>query len=603
MQKDPYTLPAALMIGCFVVVFGAMTHAQEDTPAIPDESAYDEAKGLFEDAWRDAAVRFKRSAELESTLYYYDRKVDEAETSLKAAAQRKSDVRGEIEDARKNIAELRVQLDQLHASHTDRREALEDERAALRDYVRLVAGRDIADNGAGVMRNVPIVAVLTSGSLGENVEQSLYRDALINTRADVFTRLLALEEESGTAIRELQRIALTLGVSLLDLQEQSKELDVTLVESHEDLLEQVRTRDLTEAQLETIRETVAEVNARVVDAQQSLSRIATQLKEAKQEQYLEEMESAQEERRTLAAEERTLALRREELLAVKAAAKEAYDAMRAQKNQDRRHYQRVEEIRAGIESSATRIKHIDQELAVELPEDAPRETHIDRDKLSKERATIERTIAFQERMLTHVEQGYAPEKVEEYLRSYDKAVDADLEIRGVDARMAVLAQESAAVDGKIAAIEANKPEIDDALGSFSVFTWPVYGPITAGFYDSSYEKFFGVPHRGIDIAVAQGTPVYSIAEGVVITARNGGRTGYSYVLIGHNEGYTSLYGHLSQIYVSAGDVLEHGQVIGLSGGRPGTAGAGLMTTGPHVHLEIHKNGAYLNPFQVLLTGE
>ncbi|MFA7681811.1 MAG: peptidoglycan DD-metalloendopeptidase family protein [Candidatus Peribacteraceae bacterium] len=131
------------------------------------------------------------------------------------------------------------------------------------------------------------------------------------------------------------------------------------------------------------------------------------------------------------------------------------------------------------------------------------------------------------------------------------------------------------------------------------FTWPAYGRISAGFMDPDYQKFFGIPHRGSDIAIAQGSTVVSSADGVVFLARDGGAHGYSYVLIGHRGGYATLYGHLSTISVSAGQDVVAGERIGLSGGQPGTHGAGPTTTGPHLHFEIIKNGVNINPLSIL----
>lgn len=78
--------------------------------------------------------------------------------------------------------------------------------------------------------------------------------------------------------------------------------------------------------------------------------------------------------------------------------------------------------------------------------------------------------------------------------------------------------------------------------------------------------------------------------------------GFSYVLIGHREGYATLYGHLSSISVKTGDDIEAGQVIGKSGGAKGTPGAGVVTTGAHLHFELIHNGTHVDP-QSLLSHE
>lgn len=140
------------------------------------------------------------------------------------------------------------------------------------------------------------------------------------------------------------------------------------------------------------------------------------------------------------------------------------------------------------------------------------------------------------------------------------------------------------------------PEISIAL---PLFSWPVFGRVSAGFHDAHYERYFGVPHQGMDIVVPQGTPVRSAADGVVFLTRDGGATGYSYVLVGHRGGYATLYGHLSAFSVVPGQDVSAGDVLGVSGGEPGTPGAGPMTTGAHLHFEVIHNGVNVDPAEVL----
>lgn len=95
-------------------------------------------------------------------------------------------------------------------------------------------------------------------------------------------------------------------------------------------------------------------------------------------------------------------------------------------------------------------------------------------------------------------------------------------------------------------------------------------------------------YNGIDIGAPVGTQVLASAAGTVMIARDSGwNGGYGqYVVMQHANGTQTVYGHLSQVYVSAGATIPQGQVIGLSG-RSG------KSTGPHLHFEIR--GA-ANPF-------
>lgn len=99
-------------------------------------------------------------------------------------------------------------------------------------------------------------------------------------------------------------------------------------------------------------------------------------------------------------------------------------------------------------------------------------------------------------------------------------------------------------------------------------------------------------HRGVDIAAPHGTAVYVVAEGKVV------RTGYqaggygAFVEVRHPNGMTSLYAHLSRIDVASGMALEPGRRIGLVGSTG-------YSTGPHLHLEIRRQHAQVDPARVL----
>lgn len=222
------------------------------------------------------------------------------------------------------------------------------------------------------------------------------------------------------------------------------------------------------------------------------------------------------------------------------------------------------------------------------------------------------------------------QQYQQLTEQYQEAWDAYVEARGVlstaearivhvqrvtnevQAHITALQRELARIDAQLRA-KLERALIDKGLMSAQpgersdgrirlgkqTFRWPVSGRISAGFYSSSYKAFFGVAHKGIDIVVPQGTAVVASADGVVYLARDGGKYGYSYVLVGHRNGLATLYGHLSSINVSTGQEVAAGSVIGLSGGTPGTYGAGPMTTGAHVHFEVISNGTHINPTTVL----
>ena len=100
------------------------------------------------------------------------------------------------------------------------------------------------------------------------------------------------------------------------------------------------------------------------------------------------------------------------------------------------------------------------------------------------------------------------------------------------------------------------------------------------------------PHRGIDYAANTGTPAVSVGDGTVTQAGWNGYYGLS-VTIRHNDTYTTRYGHFSALPkgIRKGARVKQGQVVGFVGSTG-------LSTGPHLHYEMHKFGSYVNPFRV-----
>jgi murein DD-endopeptidase MepM/ murein hydrolase activator NlpD len=145
---------------------------------------------------------------------------------------------------------------------------------------------------------------------------------------------------------------------------------------------------------------------------------------------------------------------------------------------------------------------------------------------------------------------------------------------------------------------------DPVLAATGRLLWPIpHATITQGFgptayvFEASYAGFRHF-HTGIDLAVPLGTPVFAAADGVVVLARpmadTGGRlVGYgNYIVIQHDAGLKTLYGHLLTIGVKEGDIVHRGQLVGLVGSTGNS-------TGPHTHFEVRIENSPVDPMQML----
>jgi murein DD-endopeptidase MepM/ murein hydrolase activator NlpD len=126
-------------------------------------------------------------------------------------------------------------------------------------------------------------------------------------------------------------------------------------------------------------------------------------------------------------------------------------------------------------------------------------------------------------------------------------------------------------------------QYDVQTGGGGTFIWPTSGQIT-----QRYVWY----HRGIDIA-NKNAPTIVAARAGRVSAVIYGRYGYgNHVVIDHGDGYQTLYGHMSRIYVQANQQVSAGQAVG----QMGSTG---RSTGIHLHFEVIKNGVKLDPLSVL----
>ena len=118
-----------------------------------------------------------------------------------------------------------------------------------------------------------------------------------------------------------------------------------------------------------------------------------------------------------------------------------------------------------------------------------------------------------------------------------------------------------------------------------MFFSPIKGEITQSFN-------FNENHFAIDIAADIGTPVKSVLDGKIIFSEWSLETGYV-VVIDHGENIISVYKHNSKILKEQNDFVQAGEVIAYSGNQ------GNLSTGPHLHFELWKNGTPIDPEPLL----
>jgi murein DD-endopeptidase MepM/ murein hydrolase activator NlpD len=126
-----------------------------------------------------------------------------------------------------------------------------------------------------------------------------------------------------------------------------------------------------------------------------------------------------------------------------------------------------------------------------------------------------------------------------------------------------------------------------------LFRFPVYKGRLTSSYGSRDNPFTGHPefHHGIDIAAAAGTEVFPAREGIVRETGSHPVLG-NYVIILHEGGYETVYGHLEHVYVSLKQTVTSAMIIG----KVGSTG---MSTGPHLHFEIRRQGSSKDPLPLL----
>ncbi|MDR2767843.1 MAG: M23 family metallopeptidase [Treponema sp.] len=137
------------------------------------------------------------------------------------------------------------------------------------------------------------------------------------------------------------------------------------------------------------------------------------------------------------------------------------------------------------------------------------------------------------------------------------------------------------------------PRVEEQEINGDLFIWPVRGRLTS-FYGYRRSPFTGGRsfHAGIDIAAFQDTPIKAAMAGRVHSIGWDNTYG-NFVVITHQGGYRTLYGHMSKTAAQNGAYVNVGDVVGYVGSTG-------QSTGPHLHFTVYKDGATINPRPLLL---
>lgn len=233
---------------------------------------------------------------------------------------------------------------------------------------------------------------------------------------------------------------------------------------------------------------------------------------------------------------------------------------------DQRIFERYQKIAREVQEKQQKRQQKLQEL-----EDLEAQTQ-------KEKETVKELRQSKKKKLEQFDQQMeeSQEQMDEYTR---QAVAAENEVEKL------LQKKQDEIDREMAAGSGNSGEGTKGL------SWPLRGGagrISSGFGPrTSPAAGASSNHKGLDLAIASGTPILAAGSGRVVTATYSSSAG-NYVMISHGDRLYTVYMHCSRLAVKVGDSVSKGQVIAYVGSTG-------ISTGAHLHFGVSKNGNYVNP--------
>lgn len=142
---------------------------------------------------------------------------------------------------------------------------------------------------------------------------------------------------------------------------------------------------------------------------------------------------------------------------------------------------------------------------------------------------------------------------------------------------------------------------ENNVNNIQPMAWPLYPikELEMYFGDQSFEKEYGIPNRWVQIKAEQWTPLYAANEGVVYHITSNPGIWINWMLIIHPKGYISAYMFVNKVVVKEWDIVRRWQLIGYSGGEPGTNGAWFISKWANLTFFTFKDGVAIDPLNLL----
>ncbi len=230
--------------------------------------------------------------------------------------------------------------------------------------------------------------------------------------------------------------------------------------------------------------------------------------------------------------------------------------------------QSVSDVQEGLLADVEKLRQLKQDLTDQLAVSSNKKQTVE-----QKRTTLQAQKAIAQDQLSERQQLLAATKDKE--SNYQKLItDLQKQQESISEEIGDIEDQLRAQYGT-AVLPSKRP---------GVFTKPVAGGIITQKYGSTpYSKklYRNGVHNGIDFGAPIGTPLLAAADGIIQMAGNNGRLQYGkYILIKHDNGLTTIYGHMSRQIVKTGDEVKRGDLIGYSGNTG-------YAFGPHLHFGVY----------------